>query len=100
MSVEDAIIIINGIQNKWYKRPTNYYKPNLNFKFQSYKHSAVNEIKSYLSKHKDQNAINVLEEFRNWVDTFACCTKDGETNFMFSIYYDVATDLLDELLRY
>lgn len=95
----DALLLIDDLQNEWYKPPTSYYNQKIiNFEFQSYKYSAINEIKLYLKKHENKDPISAAEEFRYKMDCFASETKNGNANFMFSIYYDVATDVLDVLL--
>lgn len=100
MNIENVLFIIDRIRDEWYKPPENYYTLKRSvFEYQSYKRSAINEIKLYLIEHKNENPIDVMEDFRYQMDCFACETKNGNTNFMFSIYYDVATDILDALLE-
>lgn len=100
MLVSDSVKKIDEIRDRWYKPPRNYYKiKNIDFTYQSYKRSAIEEIKIYLSKHPAQNPIDVLEKFRHIVDHFACRTTSGSASFMFSVYYDVTTDIIDALLE-
>lgn len=96
MSMKYVLSVIDQARDEWYKPPTTYYeKKRVDFDYQSLKRSAVDEIKFYLMEHEDQNPIDVIEEFRYVVDHLACNAQNGTKNFMFSIYYDVATDILD-----
>ena len=95
------LFMLDQHRDRWYKSPESYYdKKKVNFEYQSYKRSAIDEIKIWLLDHRDQNPIDAVEDFRHQVDIFACETKNGGANFMFSIYYDVATDVLDMLISY
>lgn len=77
-----------------------YYKiKKIVFEQKSYERSAVDEIKKYIINNGYRDCISVMEEFRSMVDDFACKSTDGDTGFMFSVYYDVATDVLDMLLE-
>lgn len=94
--------IIDTLRDGWYTSPINYYyhRKKLDFEYQSYRRTAIEEIKQYLIEHKDQNPVDTIEDFRYQMDIFACNAKGDYANFMFSIYYDVATDILDVLLNY
>lgn len=97
--MEYILSVINELRDEWYKPPTSYYRrKKADFECQSYKRSAMDEIKFYLMEHENEDPVSTLEEFRYMMDCFACETKNGGANFMFSIYYDVATDVLDVLL--
>lgn len=100
MNMRYVLTVIDKMRDEWwYKPPTDYYgQRRINFDYQSYIYSAMNEIKFYLMEHDDQNPISVMEDFRHLVDCFACDAKTAEQNFMFSVYYDVASDVLDMLL--
>lgn len=99
MEMEKALLIIDKLQKESYKAPTTYYNQKIiNFEYQSYNYSAINEIRDYLTEHKNEDPIKAIEDFRYQMDCFACESRTGVANFMFSIYYDVATDVLDELL--
>lgn len=98
MDIKSVLLELNKIQNDLYKPITNYYQKKIYFEYASYGRSAIKEIKKYLIEHKDESPISALEDFRHQMDCFACNTKDGNTNFMFSIYYDVATTVLDMFL--
>lgn len=99
VSMKYALSVINDLRDEWYKPPSSYYhRKRIEFERQSYTRSAMDEIRFYLMGHENENPITAVEDFRYMVDCFACKTKNGEANFMFSVYYDVATDILDVLL--
>ena len=99
MEITHILTVIDKMQEEWYKVPTTYYRrKKVDFEYQSYKRSAMDEIKKYLIEHKDEDPIDAMENFRHQMDCFACETKNGNANFMFSIYYDVATDVLDHII--
>lgn len=99
MEITYILTVIDEMREEWYKAPTTYYhRKKVDFEYQSYKRSAMEEIKIYLMEHKDEDPVFAMENFRYQMDCFACETKNGNANFMFSIYYDVATDVLDVLL--
>ena len=99
VSMKYVLSVINDLRDEWYKPPSSYYhRKRAEFEQQSYARSAMNEICFYLMEHENENPITAVENFRYMVDAFACETKNGEANFMFSVYYDVASDVLDVLL--
>lgn len=90
---------IDSLREGWYFSPVIYHgKTKAEFKYRSYAHSGLEELNLYIVEHVDVDPITAIEDFRHIVDNFACETKSYELNFMFSIYYDVATDVLDVLL--
>lgn len=92
-----ALSVINKMREEWY-RPPKEYQYGFRFEYDSYKHSAISEICMYLMEHELEDPIEALETFRCEMDNFACNAKTTSTNFMFSVYYDIATDVLDVLL--
>lgn len=99
VTAKNVLSILNSLREGCYNSPTIYHaRKKVEFKCQSYQHAAIEEIKLYLLEHKNQDPLSAIEDFRYQVDCFACEAQDGDTNFMFSIYYDVATDILDILL--
>lgn len=98
MSVITALSIIDSLREGWYDSPFIYFQKKIEFEYKSYQHSAIVEIKRYLMEHNKEDPIKMLEEFRYQMDFFACETKNPTANFMFSVYYDVATDVMDTLL--
>ena len=99
MTMNYALSVVNELKKKSYKTPTDYYgQKKMFFEYQSYKRSAIKEIEMYLIDHKDEDPIDVLEGFRRLMDNFSCRAPTGEGSFMFSVYYDVATDVLDKMI--
>ena len=99
MNMKYVLSVINDLRDEWYEPPSSYYhRKRIEFEQQSYARSAMNEICFYLMEHENENPITAVENFRYMVDAFACETKNGDANFMFSVYYDVASDVLDVLL--
>lgn len=99
VNMKYVLSVINDLRDEWYKPPSSYYhRKRIEFEYQSYARSAMDEICFYLMGLENENPITAMENFRYMVDHFACSTKNGSMNFMFSIYYDVATDVLDVLL--
>lgn len=93
-----ALSIIDSLQHGWYNPPVNYYQKRINFETQSYRHSAIREILFYLLDHVDESPISAIEDFRRLVDGLSCIGPNENVRFMFSVYYDVATEVLDVLI--
>ncbi len=70
----------------------------IDFEYSSYAKSAMKEIMDYVLKNKDEDPILLVENFRHDMDCIACSSKTGIKNFMFSVYYDIATEVLDNLM--
>lgn len=99
MNIKDILNVIEGERGGYYNPPISYYtQTNIEFEYNSYKKSALDEIKIYLINHKKEHPVKTIEDFRNMMDDFACQATTGSANFMFSVYYDAATDILDILL--
>lgn len=98
MEMIKVLSIVDKIRNDWYDPPRNCRKKRIEFEYQSYKKSALDEIKMYLMENENENPISLMEIFRSRMDDFACRSKSGTANFMFSVYYDVATDVIDVLI--
>lgn len=90
--------VIDTLREGWYDPPTSYQMKKIDFEYASYRRTALDEIKFYLLEEKKEDPIKMIEDFRQMMDDFACQTKNGTANFMFSTYYDTATDVLDVLL--
>lgn len=99
MTANQALSAIDSLRKGWYHPPTRYYIKKGEFEYESYKCSGIDEIKLYLMRHKGEDPIMTVERFRHMMDDFACEAKTSSANFMFSVYYDVATDVLDVLLN-
>lgn len=97
MDMTSALSVVDTLREGWYDPPTNYYQKSGMFEYESYKCSGMDEIRQYLIEHLNEDPIKMVEEFRHIVDDFSCRSNPA-ANFMFSVYYDVATDVLDVLL--
>lgn len=99
MNIKRAISIVDTLREGWYTPPLTY-RPGFKteFEYRSYKCMAMKEIKMYLLDHQEENPIDSMEKYRSEMSNLACSSKTDEAKFMFSIYYDVATDVLDVLL--
>lgn len=64
------------------------------FAQESYTRWAMKEIDDYLAQNNG-GSIEILEEFRKNMDYFACNARTDHAKLMFSVAYDVATNLLD-----
>lgn len=99
VNMKYVLSVINDLRDEWYKPPSSYYhRKRAEFEHQSYARSAMDEIRFYLMEHENENPITAVENFRHMVNDFSCETKNVEAKIMFSVYYDVASDVLDVLL--
>ena len=98
MRLRKALTIVEQMRNELYKSPEIYQINSVQFAFQSYRKWAMDELRLYLLIRSDQNPIERIEEFRYQMDIAATSAKTDSCNFMFSIAYDVASDVLDVLL--
>lgn len=85
--------------DEWYKPLPSYHGNKKIFYYVSYMNSALDEIKAFILKHRDQNIVSTMEDFRSLMDDYACEARTPSQNFIFSIYYDVATNILDMVLE-
>lgn len=98
VKIKKALQIVERLKKEWYEAPKTYRMSQTDFYYTSYESWALREVKTYLMIHSDQNPIDALDEFRYQMDCAAVNAKTETTNFIFSICYDVATDVLDNLL--
>lgn len=99
VNMKYVLSVINDLRGEWCKPLSSYYhRKRIEFEQQSYARSAMDEICFYLMEHENENPITAVENFRRMVDCFACETKNENSKFMFSVYYDVVSDVLDVLL--
>lgn len=97
--MEHILSVVLEIKEEWYKPPSTYFGiKRIEFEHQSYARSAVMELYFYLISHINEDPIKAVEDFRHMADCFACEAKNDKINFMFSIYCDVASDVLDIFL--
>lgn len=95
---ERAVRTILRLKKEWYPRyqdkgPSRW----ILLEMRSYCRSAMDEIIFYIKDRPDQNPIDSIEEFRHLSDQMACESVSEIRSFMFSCFYDVATDIIDEL---
>lgn len=100
MNKKMAISFIDTLLEGCYDKPITYYNKNRTvFKEQSYSYSAILEVRKYIADNCKGDAIDCVEKFRKMVDNYACHAQNEEMKFMFSVYYDTVTDLLDRFLE-
>lgn len=94
MTVERALWLLDRMAT-WYPEPTEKIRKE-EFDLLAYNHWAYKELSNYVYRRKsDISPVSAVEEFREKMDDYACKAKTGEANFIFSVAYDVATDILD-----
>lgn len=101
MSRKYILAQLRNMRAKYYKVPT--YNPKsqrqkILFQYDSLQRSAMNEIIDYLTEIPWDDVIENLEDFRSKMDDQACKAKTSESSYLYSVYYDVATNVLDEVL--
>lgn len=70
-----------------------FYRDSVHFAFVSYSITALKDLLSTIMGRWEESPLTVVEEYRTRMDTYAC------DDYMFSVAYDVATDILDELIK-
>lgn len=100
MKREAGLKVINDLLNSaWYRAPSRWGIDVTTFRFLSYKRSGLIELRNYVQNHEEfDDILDAIEEYRWMVDVIACGAKTDNKNFMFSTFYDVATEVLDMLL--
>lgn len=68
------------------------------FEYRAYRLAGLEEVKKFIIAHEKLGAMTSVELFRSQMDDFACRTKSPTAHFMFSVFYDTATDVLDALI--
>ena len=95
---DDLLLFLNDLKIERYTFVhTKKTKP-IDLEYHSYMRSAIDEIKRYILESEDQNTFKILDDFRCLMDDFACSASTPNAGMMFSVYYEVATDVLDILL--
>ena len=65
----------------------------------SYSRWAAEEIIVYILSHVNLTPLEAVEEFRNLMDDYATRDRyDKQNSYIFSVAYDIATDIYDILL--
>lgn len=99
MTSNKALIIIDSHIRRYYLKPVKTYgMDRFQYREADYKNWAATEIRKYINEHRKSEPINAVEDFRYMMDHLACAAKDAKRSYMFSVGYDVATDILDVLL--
>lgn len=82
-----------------YKTDKKYYEmKHEDFLNMSYSRCAIEELIDYILEHPEQNIIESIEVFRKTMDDYCCKACGEESKMIFSIAYDVSTNVLDYLL--
>lgn len=98
MTYEDGLEIIENLK-KSYLIPSHVGISVKDYMYKMYAREAIEAVEDYVKKHrKNGSIIDVVEEFRYFADGFACSARKPKQNFAWSIAYDVASDVLDNLL--
>lgn len=98
MDIKMTLSVIDTLEKGWYEPPFSYDQKRDRFVYASFSHSAMEEIKLYLKQYIEIDPIESIENFRHLMDSFCCRAGNDAIKNMFSIYYDVATHVLDVLL--
>lgn len=100
LSYRYAMGQLRNMREKWYKAPRRR-KSKLEiteFDHKSYARSAMNEIERYLMLNQNGDMVDAVDRFRSMVDDLACSAKTPNGKYMYAVYYDVATDVMDMFL--
>lgn len=98
MTVKYVLFLLKEMEEEWYRPPTNYYnRKKIDFKYQSYGHAAILELKKYIMQNKNASPIIAIDEFRYLMGCYASIASNEEINFMFSVYKEVSSDILEVL---
>lgn len=98
MTRTEAIRVINKMIHL-YDYPTVWYMlVRRDLEMDSYMRWAIREVLNYVVQHPELPVTEAVEEFRFKMDHFACSAKKSLQSFVFSVAYDVSTDVLDNLL--
>lgn len=86
--------------NDWnYEEPDRYYSlKRSQFRQKSLTYWAAKEVVEEVRRHPGENAINVVENFRDRMDDFCCIAKTDEAREIFATLYEVSTNALDFLI--
>ena len=88
------------ILSKEYTLPTaDIWTNQMLFEAQAINYAVFHLLWKEVEEQGYQNAIDLVEKFREKMDNFACEAKTGAANLVFSASYDVATYVLDMLCK-
>lgn len=100
MTVDDCLEIIEEYALDLYDHPLDKFMKKEYFYYETYLRWSIDEVKKYLDDHRGKDPIDILEEFKHKMNTFACESKTETSNFIFSVAYDLVTDVIDYILFY
>lgn len=98
-----ALALIDELLDSgWYAKPR-YYDGMKRMKEttianQSYRRWALRELGDFLSSCPDHEPIFLLEKYRSVMNDKACNGKTEEFRYVFTMCYEVATEVMDMLL--
>lgn len=82
-----------------YPRPIDYKVSPAVFSYHSYSSWAKRELDLYILEHYWLSKEEAIESFRKEMDEYCCRAPTQNAKYMFSIAYDVATNILDRILE-
>lgn len=91
-----AIQVVENYVGRLQRQPYPYWR-SLDFAYQSYSKSAAIDILNILKKDATTPPLILIEEYKDLMDRYSCESK--RSSFMFSVAYDTADDIIDELIN-
>lgn len=86
----------------WFEGPKRNHMKQSVFWDLSYKHWAMQELRDFCYRAIERNPnrlhTDIVQDFADLMDQYACQSKKSETSYIFSIAYDMAMFVLDMLL--
>lgn len=101
MTSYDVLEIINDIRIEEYSYKESIPLTSSQFYYRSYCRWALDELENYIWKNKNSknDVLYLLESYRKKMDDWSSLpNKDAETCWMFSIAYDIVTDVIDQVI--
>lgn len=97
--VERTLMEIDKIAEIYYKGPKSYDMPKELFCKLSYEKMAICELKVWIMRNQGiMSPILTIEKFRKTMESNCTNCTDLEKRYIYIIYTDVATNVLDHLL--
>lgn len=97
MDINRVLFLLKELREEWYKKPSSYRMKRVNFDLSSYQQAAFKEMEVYIISNMNIDPIEAIENFRYETDCYACSAKTPTANFMFSVYCEMAENVLDVL---
>lgn len=102
MRSEKVLSVIHTLRRGWYVPNVSLFKMD-EFQRASYRMSALEELEDYFRSNLRapfrEDPWEILENFRKQCENASCENKTEDYKFMFTIYYDVVTDVMDQLSK-